>query len=160
MKRLSLIALVLIAFVIGSVAGIVTTRNTPAAQAQDGGEMMTHVCDSSTILLLYIAEYEYGYHNDEMDLASFEKGQFAPLFDMMMMDMEDMGDEEMMDMEEAMGEAEAAIMEMMGEMDGMTMLGGVEGEDEACTALRDDVQLYLVSYLYAYMMMDMEDMEG
>lgn len=164
MKRFSLIALVLVAFVVGSVAGIVTTRNTPAAQAQDGGEMMTHVCDSSTILLLYIAEYEYGYHTDEMDLASFEKGQFAPLFDMMMMDMDMMDDEEMMDdedmmaMDEAMAEAEAAIMEMMGEMDGMTMLGGVEGEDEACTALRDDVQLYLVSYLYTYMMME-EDME-
>lgn len=164
MKRFALIALVLFAFVAGSVAGILTTRNTATVRAQDGE--MLHTCDSSTVLLLFLAEYYFDYTSEDMDLASFEKGQFAPLFDMMMMGMEDMEDmedeemseEEMAEMETALAVAEAAIMEMMGEMEGMAMLGGVEGEDEACTALRDDVQYYLIAYIYAESMM-MEEME-
>lgn len=167
MKRFALFSVVLVAFVLGSVVGLATTRQTASVQAQDDGDMMTHVCDSSTILLLFIAEYDYGYHNDEMDLASFEKGQFGFLFDsmmdMMMDDMDDM-DDDMMD-DAAMAEAEEMIMGMMDDMDEMTMLGGFEGEDEACTALRSDLEHYLTLQLYTDLTMDdmmeedMDDME-
>lgn len=125
----------------------------PAASAQDD---MVHVCDSSTILLLYIAEYEFGYTNADMDLASFEKGQYAPLFDMMMamMDSGEMMEEEMMEVDEA------TMAEVQAEVDGMVMSenllpSGIEGEDEACTALRADLEKFVLShYLMESMMME------
>lgn len=122
----------------------------PAASAQDD---MVHVCDSSTILLLYIAEYEFGYTNADMDLASFEKGQYAPLFDMMM-DSGEMMEEEMMEVDEA------TMAQVQAEVDGMVMSenllpSGIEGEDEACTALRADLEKFVLShYLMASMMME------
>ncbi len=164
MKRFALLSVVLVAFVVGSVVGLATSRQTATVQAQDDGEMMTHVCDSSTILLLFIAEYDYGYHSEDMDLASFEKGQFGFLFDSMMgmmEDMDDMEDDMMMD-DEAMAEVEGMMMDMMGEMDDMTMLAGFEGEDEACTALRADLEHFLTVSIYADLTMgDMmeDDME-
>lgn len=154
MKRYLLIALVVMAFIAGSVAGIFISRPTTPAQAQ-GGDMMSYTCDSSTILLLFLAEYYLDFESD-MDLAAFEKGQFAPLFEMLMMDddMDAMDEDEMMIDEDMLDEAVEAVMEMMMEMDeSMVMLGGVEGEDAACTALRDEVQLYIVAYLYAESMM-------
>jgi hypothetical protein len=42
-----------------------------ALTAQD--EMMSHTCDSTTILLLYIADHDYGFHS-MMDVSTFEKG--------------------------------------------------------------------------------------
>lgn len=149
MKKLRFILAALV--VLSIVAGGVVLR--PAA-AQD--DMMTHTCDSSTILLLFIAEYEFGYQNMEMDLSTFEKGQFAPLFESMMM-MDDMMDEPMMEgTEEAMMEDDMMMSEdMMAEIDAM-MMGdmmlpdGMEGEDEACTALRMDVQRFILAH---YMMM-------
>ncbi len=122
----------------------------PAASAQDD---MVHVCDSSTILLLYIAEYELGYTNADMDLATFEKGQYAPLFDMMM-DSGEMMEEEMMEVDEA------TMAEVQAEVDGMVMSenllpSGIEGEDEACTALRADLEKFVLShYLMESMMME------
>jgi len=164
MKRLALIGVVLLAFVVGSVVGLATSRQTSTVQAQDDGEMMTHVCDSSTILLLLVAEYDYGYQNADMDMASFERGQFGFLFDSMMdmmADMDDM-DDEMMD-DEAMAETESMVMGMMEEMgDDMVTLGGYEGEDEACAALRADLEHFLTLSIYADLTMDdmmEEDME-
>lgn len=118
------------------------------ARAQD--DMMLHVCDSTLITLLYIAEHDYGFHSMEMDLSTFDKGQYAPLFDAMM---EMMAGEEMAT-EEAMMEEEM----MMEPMEGMTMLtpGNIEGEDEACTALRAELDAYLYQALSAAMM----EMEG
>lgn len=112
-----------------------------SAQAQD--EMMTHVCDSTLIALLYIAEHDYGFTSMEMDLASFEKGQYAPLFDAMMSMMEeDMGEEEMM---------EEGEMEMMEDMVMLTP-AVIEGEDPACTALRAEVDAFLYTALTEGMM--------
>ena len=88
-----------------------------------------------------------------MDLASFEKGQFGFLFDSMMDMMDDTDDEMMMD-EDAMAEAEGMIMGMMEDMDDMTMLGGFEGEDEACAALRADLEHFLTLSIYADLTMD------
>jgi len=125
------------------------------AQAQD--EMMTHVCDSSLITLLYIAEADYGFHAMEMDLASFEKGQYAPLFEAMMAEMMDEGEM----MEEDMTEGEMMEEDMTeGEMmEDMVMLAPavVEGEDEACTALRAELDTFFYDALTKDMMgMEME----
>lgn len=147
-KRLGLIVLLL-------VSSFASFAVAPSAGAQDD---MVHVCDSSTILLLFIAEYEFGYTSEDMDLATFEKGQFAPMFDvaMAMMENGEMMDEEMMEMDEA------AMAEMEAQMEGMmmseTMLSSaIEGEDEACTALRADVEAFVVShYLMEYMAMQAE----
>lgn len=141
-KRLGIVALLVVLL-----AGFAFA---PAASAQDD---MVHVCDSSTILLLYIAEYEFGYTNADMDLASFEKGQYAPLFDMMM-DSGEMMEEEMMEVDEA------TMAEVQAEVDGMVMSenllpSGIEGEDEACTALRADLEKFVLShYLMESMMME------
>ncbi len=148
-KRLGLITLIALLLVSSFAVA-------PSAGAQDD---MVHVCDSSTILLLFIAEYEFGYTSEDMDLATFEKGQFAPMFDMMMAMMEsgEMMEDEMMEMdEEAMAEMEA---QMEGMMMSETMLpSAMEGEDEACTALRADVEAFVVShYLMESMMMDDEE---
>ena len=103
---------------------------------------MTHTCDSTLISLLLIAEYEYSFHS-MMDLATFEKGQYAPLFEAMMMMEEEMMDEEMADEEM---------------MDDMMMLpvGNIEGEDEACTALREELNAFLYT-TFTSMMMEMEE---
>ncbi len=117
------------------------------ARAQD--DMMLHVCDSTLITLLYIAEHDYGFQSMEMDLSTFDKGQYAPLFDAMMAMMEG----------EEMATEEAMMEEMMMEpMEGMTMLtpGNIEGEDESCTALRAELDAYLYQVLTAEMM----EMEG
>lgn len=115
------------------------------ALAQD--EMMTHTCDSTTILLLYLAEHDYGYQ-PMMDVSTFDKGQYAPLFDAMMADMgaegEMMGEETMGEemTDETMAPDEAMMDESMGEMT-MLMPLAVPDEDPACTALRAEVEAYL-----------------
>jgi hypothetical protein len=111
--------------------------------AQDS---MTHVCDSTLITLLYIAEHDYGFHSMSMDLATFDKGQYAPLFEAMMSEMSE-GD--MMATEEAMMDemmTEEAMMEDMGEMT-MLMPGAVGGEDPACTDLREELDVFFYQTL-------------
>jgi len=118
--------------------------------------MMTHVCDSTLITLLYIAEYDYDFRSMELDAASFEKGQYAPLFEAMMADM--MGDDEMMDSTDGeMMEGDMTEGEMM-ETD-MVMLAPavITGEDEACTALRAELDTFFYHALTEDMMgMEME----
>jgi hypothetical protein len=120
---------------------------TPVS-AQD---TMTHVCDSTLITLLYVAEHDYDFHSMSMDLATFDKGQYTPLFDAMMSEMSE-GDT--MATEEAMMDemiTEEAIMEDMGDM---TMLapGAVSGEDRACTALREELDTFFSQTLGHEMM--------
>lgn len=139
--RIALLVLVLTA-----VAGLVLIA---PVTAQD--EAMTHTCDSTTILLLYIAEHDYGFHS-MMDVTTFEKGQYAPLFAAMMAMMEEgeMAEEEMMATEEAMME-EGEMME-----DDMMMLAPatIADEDPACTELRAEVEGFLYTTLSAEMMME------
>lgn len=125
------------------------------AVAQD--DMMdAHVCDSTTILLLYIAEHDYGYV-PMMDVSTFEKGQYAPLFEEMMAMM---GDEEMMD--EEMGEEEMMDGEMGDEemMDDMVTLElpVIADEDPACTDLRASLDAFFYDALFG--MMDDMDSDG
>ena len=117
-----------------------------AVHAQDE---MTHTCDSSTILLLLLAESEMGFHS-MMDTATFEKGQYAPLFDAMMSMMEE---EEAMTEEAEMTEEEAAMTEEEAIVEESMMLATIiEGEDEACTALRAELDKHIVSYYEMAMM--------
>lgn len=147
-SRLFVLALALIAV---TAFGFSASSNAPV-QAQE--DMMTHTCDSTLILLLYIAESDYGFHS-MMDVATFEKGQYAPWFDMMMADMmeEDMTEDDDM----AMDMTEEAMMDdtMMEDMM-MLMPAMITGEDEACTALRTEIEAYLYTVISEEMMM-MED---
>lgn len=128
----------------------VLSMAVPLVRAQDE---MTHVCDSTTIMLLFVAEYEYGYE-PMMDVSTFEKGQYAPLFDAMMSMMDDeMMDEEMSDdemMDEDMSDDEM--------MDDMMMLSApvIADEDPACAELRTEVEEWLYAHFEMGMMM-MED---
>jgi len=136
----------------------VLSMAVPMVHAQD--EMMSHTCDSTTIMLLFVAEYEYGYEA-MMDVSTFEKGQYAPLFDaMMMMDEEMMEDDDMMDDgEEMMDEEMMEDDDMM--MDDMMMLAPamIADEDPACTELRTSVEDFLYAHFEMGMMM-MDESEG
>lgn len=147
MKHFKIAALLVVALF----AGFVGLANRPAS-AQD--DMMTHTCNSSLIALLYVAEYHYDFHSMSMDLATFEKGQFAPLFDAMMSMMEE-NTGEMMATEEAMtGEDMMATAEPM--MEDMVMLAPamVMDEDPACTALRAELDAFLLTAFNDEMLMD------
>ena len=130
------------------------------AFAQDDDMMDAHVCDSTTILLLYIAEHDYGYV-PMMDASTFEKGQFAPLFEEMMAMMDDEMMDEEMDDDEMMDE-EMDDEEMMDEeMDDMMVtleLPVIADEDPACTELRASLDSFFYDYFTGMMMMD--DMES
>jgi hypothetical protein len=138
MKRMTLLALVFLA--VFALAFALTARQTVA---QD--EMMLHTCDSTLITLLLIAEYDYGFES-MMDLATFDKGQYVPLFDAMMME------EEMMEMtEEPMMEEEMMTEEPM--MEGMMLpIGNIEGEDPACAELRAELDTFFYESFNAMMM--------
>ena len=143
MKRVLLTAALACTLVLTTFVGI----SSRSAQAQD--DMMTHVCDSTLIGLLYIAEHDYGFHSMAMDLSTFEKGQYAPLFDeMMAMMSEESMDDTMMATEEAMMGTEES---MMGDMVMLTP-GHVADEDPACTALRDELDAFLYTALTEGMM--------
>ncbi len=130
----------------------------PLVHAQDE---MSHTCDSTTIMLLFVAEYEYGYES-MMDVSTFDKGQYAPLFEAMMMmddDMmdDDMADDEMMD-DEMMDDDEMSDDEMM--MDDMMLAPAmIADEDPACTELRTEVEGWLYAHFEMGMMM-MDESEG
>ncbi len=124
------------------------------ASAQDSGMI---VCDSTLITLLYIAEHDFGYV-PMTDVSTFEKGQYAPLFEAMMMEEGEMSEGDMMEEmtpEAMMEEGDMSEGEMM---DDMMMLpaGMVEGEPAECTALRAELE----SYFYEHFSMGMmaEDM--
>ena len=145
MKRfLSSVLLMLVALI--GAAGLFNS----SVKAQD--DMTPHVCDSTLIALLYVAEYHYSFHSMEMDLATFEKGQFAPLFDAMMSMMED----EMMATEEPMMDDMMATEEAMMDDAMMVMLAPAQipGEDPACTGLRAELDTFLLTALKDDMMME------
>jgi hypothetical protein len=134
--------------------------------AQDAMEEKV-VCDADLILSLYNAEYYFDYaaiHDTVMasgmdsgfDLAGFEYGQFAPLFDGMMAMMDDsmsmgMMEEEAMTamtgmMAMSMDDMNMGLMAMLpeGTMDDMTTLaaGDVADEPAECMALRANLRQF------------------
>ncbi|MBI5957930.1 MAG: hypothetical protein HY866_04295 [Chloroflexi bacterium] len=137
------------ASVLALVIGFGFSARTSTTRAQDDMELVT--CDSTLVTLLYIAEYDYGFHS-MYDVSTLDKGQYAPLFEAMMAMME--SDETMM---EATPEGE--MMEstpeesMMDDMTTMLMPGTIEGEDQFCTDLRAELDAFFYAALTEEMMM-------
>ncbi len=141
----------LVSVVIGAI--LVLSLGLPAVSAQD--DMMI-TCDSTVITLLYIAEHDYGYH-PMTDVSNIDKGQFAPLFEAMMMMSDEMDEPEMaMTEEPEMAMTEEPEMEMT-EEGGMMMThlepGVVADENEVCTALRVELEHFLFDQFEHDMMM-------
>ncbi|MBI1259681.1 MAG: hypothetical protein GC204_19615 [Chloroflexi bacterium] len=121
-------------------------------QAQDS---MKHVCDSTLITLLFIAESDYGYHG--MDTSVYDKGQFTSMFEAMMAHMDDSmmmtPTEEMMMGDDSMMMTPTEEM-MMGDAMMTTLTPGImANEDPACTALRADLEAFFYKH-YSDMSMD------
>ncbi len=148
----------------------------PAAQAQEMTETPV-VCDSTLVTLLLVAEHDYDYLSDMMMMDSshmpnVDMGQFKPLIDSiiaMMTAMPAMTDDQMQMMateesqaSEMMSMSDGALMQMwmksmnMPEddmpMNSVLTAGDVAGEDPACSALRQDVQHFLLVHIVADMM--------
>ncbi len=147
MRNARILVLALVALLLVVSLAVPTT-------AQDD---MTHTCDSTTILLLFLAEHDFGYA-PMMDLSTFDFGQYGPLFDMQMA-MVESGEAEMMSEEDStmMMEEMATMMESMEPMEGVTTLAPatIADEDPACTELRSSVE----NFIYGHFAMEMMAME-
>ena len=125
------------------------------ASAQDTMMSDKIVCDSTLITLLLVAENNFGFHS-MMDVSQFEKGQFQPLFDTMMANMDamssgDMSSSDMTDNGDMMQEATPDDT-MMGDTMMVTLEpGNIADEPTECTDLRTEIQ----SYLYDTLSMDL-----
>ncbi|MCL4249866.1 MAG: hypothetical protein KJ065_17095 [Anaerolineae bacterium] len=147
------------------------------AQAQDS---MAVACDSTLVTLLLVAEHDYSYltnmkamgeSSGEM-MTEIDYGQYTPLVNEILMRMAsmegDMSGDEMMQGDEMMGmtaqDTISAFLTGIGmEAPDFAMYtdlpaGDVSGEDVACTALRADVQQFLLDHIIADM--QMSSMEG
>jgi hypothetical protein len=115
-------------------------------QGQDTGvSSQGIVCDSTLLLLLYLAERDYGF-TPASDLTTFELGQFRSRFD----ELSTASEESTAGDEEAGTEGEGTAAEGEGgDSSGTTTFqllpGDVSGEDAACTQLRSEVYEYLVT---------------
>lgn len=132
----------------------------PFVHAQDNTMMDKHVCDSTLMTLLLVAEGDYGFHSMQ-DTSTFEKGQLQPLFDAMMManDMsgdnmssgDDMSNDSSMSdntMAESTADASMSDNNMGNTMTDMVTLapGNIAGEDEACTSLRAELESFFYDH--------------
>lgn len=125
-----------------------------AAQAQDDSMMDEVVCDSTVITLLFLAENDYGFTSENLDLSVYAKGQYSGIFDAMMAMMDgemmddEMADDEMMDdmADDEMMDDEMADDEMMDDMVTLTP-GHIEGEAEPCNALREELDVFFQDVL-------------
>lgn len=116
------------------------------AHAQEGTPAT--VCDSTLMLLLFIAQHDYGFQS-AVDVNSFDRGQFTPWFDAQ-------GETATSDMV-ATAEAEEASTgtDATAEADAppLTVLvpGVVVGEAVECTALRAELENFFVSEINTMM---------
>jgi hypothetical protein len=129
-------------------------------QAQDssGDSMAMITCDSTLVTLLFIAENDYGFHS-MLDVASLEKGEYQPLFDAMMAQMDEMGGDNMGEGDTSgdnMGEGDMSGDNMSGDMM-MLSPGVVPGEDQFCTDLRAELESFFYEH---YTMMGDQSMSG
>ena len=137
-------AFVLLALAIALGGGLFTSAAQPT-QAQDnsGDNMGMITCDSTLVTLLFIAENDYGFHS-MYDVSTLEKGEYQPLFDQMMAQM----DQGNMNGGDNMGGDN-----MSGNM--MTLSPGVvPGEDQFCTDLRAELESFFYDYFTNAMMTD------
>ncbi len=147
--RTRLLTVLLVAVVLVSFA--LVTHSNQTVSAQDD-EMMLHVCDSTTILMLFIAEYEYGYV-PMMDITTFELGQYAPLFETMMTMMaDDLGDDMDDDTADDTDRGDDMADDMM-----VLAPATIPDEDPACTELRTSVETFLYEHFLMTVGSDMID---
>ncbi|MBL8132717.1 MAG: hypothetical protein JNL42_12730 [Anaerolineae bacterium] len=173
-KRTGFAASALLVAVLILFSGFATVN---AAQAQDETPV---VCDSTLALLLFIAEHDYDYLSAQIDseagLPNVDFGQYDLIINdtmaMMMEMMEGMTEEQMAEhaaMEEMVAPmmvmdvngilaAYAEMMMMEGSSSTVLQPGVVAGEPEFCTALRADVERFLLAHLVAEAEMMMGDM--
>jgi cytochrome oxidase Cu insertion factor (SCO1/SenC/PrrC family) len=97
-------------------------------------EMQPHACDATLISLLYMAEHEYGFTSPTLDLSTFAKGQFQPLFDALMS----------MGMEASMATPVAVEPTMDSRMNLLPVVA-LPNEDPACTTLRTELDAFLAA---------------
>lgn len=104
-----------------------------ALSAQEMSEKV--VCDSTTILLYYIAAHDYGFAPTAVPAERYDKGQFTPLFDAMMsMEAESMDSD--------MGEMPMMAEPMDDGMMTMLTMPVLEGEAPECTCLRMELESF------------------
>lgn len=147
-KRLAIAFLVTV-FAVVAVLGL-GVRGASVASAQDD----KIVCDLTLITMLYISEHVYG-HFPMTDVSNFDFGQYTPLFEAMMAEMEAMTPTE----EAEMAPTEEMAMEPTEEMvSEFTQLlhGDIPGEPAECTALRHELDAWFL----AHFNMEMEMGEG
>jgi hypothetical protein len=134
---------------------------TATAEANATPEVDENVltqCDSTLILLTYIAQRDYGFE-PMVDLTTFELGQFTSDFQTLMAggdmeaDMDATEEGEAMD-EEMMATEEAAAGTTADQaLNTVTLEPGiVANEDPACTLLREEVEAYLIGEIRGEMM--------
>ncbi len=153
----------------------------PLTQAQD--EMMTHVCDSTLVTLLLVAEHDYGYLSSrmgtEMEVPAIELGEYKPLIDSISAMMQTMeGDDAMGSMSEDEMKAHDAMLAEMMSMDAMSAIaaymqsmnmamddmaeplkpGHLPDEDPVCAQVRADVQQFILAHILTDMQMMGEGM--
>jgi hypothetical protein len=162
LKRAAFLSLVVMVALGG---GLFTAAAHPTfAQDNSGDNMGMITCDSTLVTLLFIAENDYGFHS-MMDVSTLEKGEYAPLFEEMMaqMDQGDMGGDNMGEGDmsgDNMGEGDmSGGDESMGgdNMNGDMMMlspGVVPGEDQFCTDLRAELEAFFYDYFTNSMMTD------
>lgn len=130
--------------------GVFAFPSVRSVNAQEGTP--STVCDSTVMLLLYIAQHDYGFQSTTMDVNMFDRGQFGPWFDSMMMMEGDMsgdmaataeaGDTGSTDAGTGVATAEAGDTGSTDATTPMTTLipGVVAGEAVECTALRAELE--------------------
>ncbi len=148
-KTSSKIVLAVVVVALFASFGFGAQRNV--VEAQD--EMI--VCDLTLITLLYISEHEYG-HFPMMDVSNIDKGQYTPLFDAMMAEMEEMAATEEPEMAET-EEPEMAETEEPAESEYTQLAhGDIEGEPQECTDLRHELDAWFMEHFMHEMMMEEE----
>jgi hypothetical protein len=156
LKRAAFLSLVVMIALGG---GLFTFAAQPTrAQDNSGDNMGMITCDSTLVTLLFIAENDYGFHS-MLDVSTLEKGEYAPLFDEMMAQMDqgdmggdNMGEGDMSGGDESMG-GDMSSDNMGGDMM-MLSPGVVPGEDQFCTDLRAELEAFFYDYFTNSMMTD------
>lgn len=168
MKRFSLASLVLL-----TILGFGFAFFARPTAAQDNNMMGTVVCDGDLILSLYFAEnnYDFGAVYDQLmmdmpDMAMpgldvFDTGQYAPLFESMMMMMDDnmgmadsmMSEDMMTSVMDMMGSDNMMSDDMNGDMTTLTALT-VDGEPAECASLRAELHKFYDAVAVSSMAME------
>ncbi len=152
-----------------------TAEATTGTEQMPMDHSMGVTCDSDLILNLYIAERYFGFggvsnmmtgNASMLDLTTFDKGQYAPLFGspMSMTPPTTMTQEQMQSTADMMAMDDATLMEQMSsmvpegtDMSSMTMLSAaaVAGEDPSCTMLRAQLNRFYSILAFQDMQMGM-----